>query len=118
LQKGGFSINVFKICHTREIKVDEVEMFDAKVALAYIVDRIPNTYNTNEGWVVKKMILEYANRIVVILPIIYQKDKVQYFSNKFAMMISRIDGEFVNWAAIMYFQFVKELIKWEKCQKT
>jgi hypothetical protein len=34
-------------------------------------------------------------------------------------MISKADhGKFVNWAAIMYFQLVKELIKWEKCQKS
>jgi hypothetical protein len=54
--------------------------------------------------------------IVAILPIIYQKDKVQYFSNKSAMMIFRVDhGEFVNWDVIMFFQLVKELIRWEKC---
>jgi hypothetical protein len=34
------------------------------------------------------------------------------------MMISKTNhGEFVNWAAIMHFQLVKELIRWEKCQK-
>jgi hypothetical protein len=58
-------------------------MFDAKVALANIVDRVLDTYNTNERWVVKKMRSKYANRIVAILPIIYWKDKVWYFSNKF-----------------------------------
>jgi hypothetical protein len=36
-------------------KVDQAEMFDAIIALADIVDRVPGTYNTNEGWVVKKM---------------------------------------------------------------
>jgi hypothetical protein len=72
-------------------------MFNAKVTLADITDRVPNTYNTNERWVVKKMKLEYANRIATILPIIYQKDKVQYFNNKFVMMIFRADrGKFVN----------------------
>jgi hypothetical protein len=30
-------------------------MFDARVALANIVDKIPNTYNVDERWVVKKM---------------------------------------------------------------
>jgi hypothetical protein len=61
---------------------------------------------------------KYANINVAILPIIYQKDKVQYFSNKLAMMISRINhGESINWAAIMYFQLVKKFIRWEKCQK-
>jgi hypothetical protein len=49
---------------------------NAKVSLVELADRIPDTYNTNEWWVVKKMKLEYANRIVAILLIIYQKDKV------------------------------------------
>jgi hypothetical protein len=30
-------------------------MSDARVALANIVDRVPNTYNIIERWVVKKM---------------------------------------------------------------
>jgi hypothetical protein len=72
-------------------------MFDATVTLANIANRILNIYNTNERWVVKKMRLKYVNRIAAILPIIYQKEKVHYFSNKFAMMISITDhGEFVN----------------------
>jgi hypothetical protein len=34
------------------------------------------------------------------------------------MMIFRVDhGKLVNWVAIMYSQFVKELIRCEKCQK-
>jgi hypothetical protein len=34
------------------------------------------------------------------------------------MMISKANqGEFVNWVTIMYFQLVKELIRWKKCQK-
>jgi hypothetical protein len=61
----------FKICHIRETKTNEAEMSNARIALINIVDKVPNTYNTNEGWVVKKMRLEYANRIVAILPIIY-----------------------------------------------
>jgi hypothetical protein len=62
---------VFRMCHTRETKVDQVEMFDAKVALTKITNKVPNTYNTNERWVVKKMRPEYVNIIVAILPIIY-----------------------------------------------
>jgi hypothetical protein len=46
-------------------------MFDAKVALAKIADRVLNTCNTNGGWVVKKMRSKYDNKIVTILPIIY-----------------------------------------------
>jgi hypothetical protein len=34
------------------------------------------------------------------------------------MIITKVDhGESVNWVVIMYSQLVKELIKWEKCQK-
>ncbi len=83
-------------------------MFDAIVALVDIADRIFDIYNTNEGWVVKKMKSKYANRIVAILPIIYQKNKVQYFSNKSIMMIFKGNhGEFVNWVVIMHSQLVK-----------
>jgi hypothetical protein len=33
-------------------------------------------------------------------------------------MVSRVDhGKFSNWATIMYFQLVKELIRRGKCQK-
>jgi hypothetical protein len=33
-------------------------------------------------------------------------------------MISIIDhGKFVNWATIIYSQLVKELMRWEKCEK-
>ncbi len=93
-------------------------MSNAKVALVDIVDKVPNAYNTNERWDVKKMKAKYVNRITTILPIIYYKYKVQYFSNKFAMMISKVDyKKFVNWVAIMYFQLVNELIRWDKCQK-
>jgi hypothetical protein len=57
-------------------------MSNAIIALINIADRVPNTYNTNEGWVVKKMKSKYVNIIVAILPNIYQKDKVQYICNK------------------------------------
>ncbi len=107
---------VLKIYHTCEVEVNQAKMLDARVALANIVDKVPNTYNTNEGWVVKKMKLEYVNRITAILPIIYQKYKVQYFSNKSTMTISKINhGKSMNWVAIMYSQLVKKLIKWDKC---
>jgi len=46
-------------------------MSSAKIALTNITDKVPNSYNTNEGLVVKKMKPEYVNRIVTILPIIY-----------------------------------------------
>jgi hypothetical protein len=51
-------------------------MSNAKVKLIDIVDKILDIYNTNERWVEKKMRSEYANKIIAILPIIYQKDKV------------------------------------------
>jgi len=72
-------------------------MSNAKVTLANKVDKVPNSYNIDEGWVLKKMKSEYVNRIVAILPIIYRKDKVQYFCNKSNMMISTTDhGKYVN----------------------
>jgi hypothetical protein len=93
-------------------------MFDAKVTLTKIKDKVLDNYDTNEGWIVKKTRLEYVNRIVAIIPTIYQKDKVHYFNNKSIMMIFKTDhGKSINWATIMYSQLVKKLIRWEKCQK-
>jgi hypothetical protein len=90
-------VEVLKICHIGETKANQSEMSNAKVTLVDITDRVPNTYNTNEAWFVKKMRLKYANRIVAILPIIYQKDKVKYFNNKSTMMIFIVDrGKSVN----------------------
>jgi hypothetical protein len=51
-------------------------MSNASIALAYKVDKVLDTNNTNEGWVVKKMRSMNANRIVAILPNIYQNVKV------------------------------------------
>jgi hypothetical protein len=38
-----------------ETKANQVEMLDARVALTNIIDKVPNTYNTNERRVDKKM---------------------------------------------------------------
>jgi hypothetical protein len=46
-------------------------MLDSRITLANIVDRVFDTYNTNERWVVKKMRLQSTNKIAAILPIIY-----------------------------------------------
>ncbi len=62
-------------------------MSNARVALAKVANRIHDTYNTNERWVVKKMRSKYTNKIATI--IICQKDKVKYFSKKYATMISK-----------------------------
>jgi hypothetical protein len=51
-------------------------MSNVKTILLDMADKVPCTYNTNEGWVVEKIKPEYVNRNAAILPIIYQKDKV------------------------------------------
>ncbi len=34
------------------------------------------------------------------------------------MMIFRVDHEkSINWVVIMYYQLIKELIRWDKCQR-
>jgi hypothetical protein len=66
-------VEVLKICHIGEIKVDYTKMSNCRIALVDITNKVPNSYNINEGWIVKKMKPKYVNRIVTILPIIYQK---------------------------------------------
>jgi len=46
-------------------------MSNDRITLIDIIDRVPNTYNTNEGWVVQKTNSKYVNRIVGFFPIIY-----------------------------------------------
>ncbi len=46
---------VFQICHIREIEPNPAKMYDVRVTLADITDRVPNTYNTNERWVEVKI---------------------------------------------------------------
>jgi hypothetical protein len=48
-------------------------LLDARVAMVNIADKVLDTYNTNEGWVVKKMKPEYVNRIVTICPLFIKK---------------------------------------------
>ncbi len=42
---------VLKICHIRETEANQAKMLDARVALANIIDKVLDIYNTNEGWV-------------------------------------------------------------------
>jgi hypothetical protein len=55
-------VEILKIYHRRKTKADHAEMSNAEVTLANIADRVLNTYNTNEGWVVRKMRLKYVNK--------------------------------------------------------
>jgi hypothetical protein len=69
-------VKVLKICHIGKTEIDQAELSNARVTLVEIVDGVLDIYNTFERWVLKKMRLEYANRILAILLIIYQKDNV------------------------------------------
>jgi hypothetical protein len=44
-------------------------MSNAKVTLADIANKVLDTYNIDEKWVLKKMRSKYVNRIVAILQI-------------------------------------------------
>ncbi len=57
-------VEVLKIYHIGETKANQEKISNARVVLADIDDRVLDTYNTNEGWVVKKMKLKYVNKIV------------------------------------------------------
>ncbi len=45
---------VFKICHKIDIETNQAKMFDVRVALTDIANKVLDIYNTNEGWVSKK----------------------------------------------------------------
>ncbi len=58
-------VEVFKIYHIGEIEVDQAKMFDARVTLADITNKVLDIYNNNEGWVVKKM---RSSMLIELLP--------------------------------------------------
>jgi hypothetical protein len=58
-------VEVFKIYHIGKIEVDQAKMFDARVTLADITNKVLDIYNNNEGWVVKKM---RSSMLIELLP--------------------------------------------------
>ncbi len=43
---------VLKNCHISETEVDKAKLSNARIIVVNIPNRVPNTYNTNEKWVV------------------------------------------------------------------
>ncbi len=59
--------------------------------------------------------LPYSIRYPIIIFMIYQKEKVTYFSNKNAITLMRIEkGKKVDWAQIIYNNLCSELDRWYK----
>jgi hypothetical protein len=55
-------VEVFKIYHTCEIEANWAKMSNVRIVLANIANKVLDIYNTNEGWVIKKMKPEYVYR--------------------------------------------------------
>jgi hypothetical protein len=62
--------------------------------------------------------LPYSVRYPAIISIIYQREKVQYFRNKTAITLVRVEkGQHVDWAQIIFNSLCSEFDRWYKCVK-
>jgi hypothetical protein len=62
--------------------------------------------------------LPYFVKYLAIISIIYQKEKVQYFSNKNAITLMMAEkGQKVDWAQIIFISMCSELDRWYKYVK-
>ncbi len=62
--------------------------------------------------------LPYSIRYLAIISVIYQREKVQYFSNKHAITLVRAKkGQKVDWAQIIFNNLFNELDRWYKYVK-
>lgn len=74
-----------------------------KIFLLYAYVRI-------EQWSVENMKMRYDIKFLVLIQVIYWKDKVCYFSNKNEISMMKINrGETVNQVEIMFKTLFKEL---------
>ncbi len=62
--------------------------------------------------------MPYFVKYLAIISIIYQKEKVQYFSNKNAITLMMAEkGQKVDWAQIIFISMCSELDRWYKYVK-
>ncbi len=63
-----------------------------------------------DQWNVKNLGLPYFVKYPTIISVIYQKEKVQYFSNKIVVTLVKIKkGEKIDWAYIIFNSMCSEL---------
>jgi hypothetical protein len=61
---------------------------------------------------------EFHARFVVILQILYQKERLIYFNNQIAITFDLANkGRLSNWYSIVLTQLLVELIRWNECKK-
>jgi len=66
----------------------------------------------------KSLGLPYSIKYLAIISMIYQRDKVKYFSNKNAITLMRVEKwKKVDWAHIIYNSLCTELNWWYKYVK-
>jgi hypothetical protein len=61
---------------------------------------------------------EFHARFVVILQILYQRERLIYFNNQIAITFDLANkGRLSNWYSIVLTQLLVELIRWNECKK-
>ncbi len=81
---------------------------EAKTTLKRIIG--PHPFVENEQWSVICMKEEFHARFVAILQILYQRERLDYFSKRNAITFNLANmGQLVNWCSIMLTQLLVEL---------
>jgi hypothetical protein len=72
----------------------------------------------NEQWNVICMKKEFHAKFAPILQIIYQQERLAYFSNRIAITFDLANkGQPMNWCFIVLTKFLVEFTCWKQCQK-
>jgi hypothetical protein len=78
-------------------------------------DSFLDVYVNIKQWNVGKMKMSYDIIFLVLIQVIYQRDKICYFDNKNVISMTKVDTrELVNWAKVMFKNLIKELDIWSK----
>jgi len=89
---------------------------EAKTTLKKITS--PHAFVKNERWSTFHMKEEFHVRFVAILQIIYQQEKLAYFSNRIAITFDMANkGQLMNWCSIVLTKFLVKFTCWTKCKK-
>ncbi len=111
-------INVFGVYAEEYVEESKGQVNKSLVVQALQSCRLAPTDFYIDQWNAKNLGLPYSVRYPTIIFVIYQKEKVQYFSNKNVITLMRAKkGQKVDWAQIIFNSLCSELDQWYKYVK-
>jgi hypothetical protein len=109
-------IDVFGVCAERYVKEPKGQVNKSVTIQTLHNCRLAPKNSSTDQWNVKSLGLPYSVKYPAIISIIYQREKVQYFSNKNVITCEN-KGQKVDWAQIIFNSLCSELDRWYKYVK-